>query len=190
MTHLEAQSYIMPFIEGKVPTDKQEDFVIHMRNCKKCHEELEVYYTLLEGMRQLDNRETMSNDLSKDLENELINLSHGVRNRRGFKLSAYSIFIGSIIAVFFLIYAGALNRIYNYEQTTKLNNQGQYYFGTVLEDEMQLDNIDRIMTGADIDKDKTITDYERIDGYIRLKQDYNNILDIGEMLNNGEALTD
>ncbi len=69
MTHLEAQSYIMPFIEGKVPDNKQEDFVIHMKNCKKCHEELEIYYTLLVGMKQLDNRTDVNMDLTADLEN-------------------------------------------------------------------------------------------------------------------------
>ena len=41
MEHLEAQSYIMPFIDGKVPDSKQSAFVIHMKNCKKCHEEME-----------------------------------------------------------------------------------------------------------------------------------------------------
>ena len=70
MTHLEAQSNIMPFIEDKVPRDKQADFVIHMRSCKKCREELEIYYTLMVGMRQLDNNEALSTDFNKDLEKD------------------------------------------------------------------------------------------------------------------------
>ena len=51
MNHLEAQSNIMPFINGQIPPDKQEEFVMHMNSCSKCHEELEVYYILLEGQK-------------------------------------------------------------------------------------------------------------------------------------------
>ena len=76
MNHLEAQSYIMPFIDGKIPVNKQNDFVIHMKNCKKCHEELEIYYTLMVGMRQLDNKQELSTDFNRDLELELSKLKN------------------------------------------------------------------------------------------------------------------
>ena len=59
MNHLEAQSYIIPFIEHRIPDSKQEDFVMHMQSCPKCHEELEVYFTLLVGMQQLDHNEKL-----------------------------------------------------------------------------------------------------------------------------------
>ena len=103
MTHLEAQSYIMPFIEHKVPHDKQEDFVLHMKSCKKCHEELEIYYTLLVGMRQLDNKEVLSTDFNKDLDRDLKALSHGVRNRKSFKVSAFFKSTALIIAALPLV---------------------------------------------------------------------------------------
>ena len=113
MTHLEAQSYIMPFIEQKVPKNKQEDFVLHMRTCEKCHEELEIYYTLLVGMKQLDNNEILSSDFGKDLDSDLKALLSGVRHRKGFKMSAFSIIISAFILVYILLYAGFLSGIYD-----------------------------------------------------------------------------
>ena len=49
----------MPFINGQIPPEKQEEFVMHMKNCPKCHEELEVYYILLNGMKHLDSNEKL-----------------------------------------------------------------------------------------------------------------------------------
>ena len=145
MNHLEAQSYIMPFIEGKIPDNKQEDFVMHMKNCKKCHEELEIYYTLLVGMKQLDNRTKLSTDFNKDLENELKAMGHHVRKRKNVKVSAFSIIMAGAIIVISLLYAGVLNKIYSFEQYTKELNQGEYYFSYMLHDELIYDTMTGFM---------------------------------------------
>ena len=76
MNHLEAQSYIMPFIEGKLPENKNEDFFIHMNSCPKCREELEIYYTLIVGMKQIDNKQEVATDFSADLDRNLKKLEH------------------------------------------------------------------------------------------------------------------
>ena len=99
MEHLEAQSYIMPFIDGKIPSDKQDGFVLHMKNCKKCHEELEIYYTLMVGMRQLDNNQDLSADFNKDLERELNRLSSRAKNKLRVKISAFSISLTDLSGV-------------------------------------------------------------------------------------------
>ena len=190
MTHLEAQSYIMPFIEKKVPHDKQGDFVLHMKNCKKCHDELEIYYTLMVGMRQLDNNEAMSTDFSKDLERDLRSMSHGVRNRKGFKISAFSIFLTIAIFLGSAVYAGILARIYSFEQSTKASEQGNYYFHDSLGGTMYIEDIDNIQQSNKISVEKQISDYQRIDGYIRLEEDYQSIVNIGEEYLDEEAATD
>ena len=65
MTCLEAQSNIMAFIEKKLPDDVIPDFVKHMRYCKNCREELEIYYTLIVGMHQVDNNQELSQNFAK-----------------------------------------------------------------------------------------------------------------------------
>ncbi len=190
MTHLEAQSNIMPFIEGKVPRDKQADFVIHMRNCKKCREELEIYYTLMVGMRQLDNNEALSTDFNKDLEKDLRTMSHGVRNRRSFKLSAFSILFALGLLIVTISYFGILAQIYDFEQFTKKTEQGTYYFHSELDDNMMLGDIDHIQVSNNIDKEKELTDYDRINGFRRLEENYDEIISIGESIQNVETTTD
>ena len=190
MTHLEAQSYIMPFIEQKVPKDKQEDFVLHMRTCEKCHEELEIYYTLLVGMRQLDNNEVLSTDFGKDLDSDLKSLRSGVRHRKGFKISAFSAFVMLFVVVYVFFYAGFLARVYDYEQSTKASEQGQYYFYDSLSERTVSDGVDRIAQSDQIIKDNTFTNYDRIDGYNKMESDYDKTISIGEELANVETTSD
>ena len=190
MTHLEAQSYIMPFIEGKVPDNKQEDFVIHMKNCSKCHEELEIYYTLLVGMKQLDNHSEVAMDLNSDLEKELSRMSHRVRNRRGVKISAFTIVMAAFLLVGTVIYAGVLNRVYAFEQNTKHIEQGNHYYKDYIGDIMYLGDKDNIEINKKVEEEKKVSDYERIRGFRRLEKDYDSILKLGEDIGNYEATTD
>ena len=190
MNHLEAQSYIMPFIEGKVPENRQADFVMHMKNCPICHEELEVYYTLLSGMRQLDGRETVSVDFSKNLARELGEMEHKVKSRRTFRLSAFSIFIAAAMVVIMIVYAGGLNRVYRFEQETKLSNQGNEYFADELGAYLIYDKTDHIRKSEYIDSLDDISDFDRIRGFNRLESDYNSMMDVGEELADVEITTD
>ena len=190
MNHLEAQSYIMPFIEGKVPDNKQEDFVMHMKNCKKCHEELEIYYTLLVGMKQLDNKSKLSTDFSKDLEAELKAMGHHVRKKKNFKVSAFSFVMAGTIIVIGLLYAGVLNKVFSFEQYTKELNQGEYYFSYMLHDNLIYDNSDRIYESDILRKGDSVTDFDRIKGYNRMEKEYDNIINIGEGLTDVKTTSD
>ena len=48
---------MMKFIDKTLPDDKVVDFARHIKHCPNCAEELEISYTLIIGMRQLDNNE-------------------------------------------------------------------------------------------------------------------------------------
>ena len=71
MTCLEAQSKIMAFIENKLPDDELKEFIKHVKNCDNCSEELEIYYTLIVGMKELDNEENLSTNFKKELDDKL-----------------------------------------------------------------------------------------------------------------------
>ena len=121
MNHLEAQSYIMPFIEGTLPESKHEDFCLHMNSCAKCHEELEIYYTLIVGMKQLDSKQELATDFSKDLENKLKKLENSYRGRRRIRFSTFTFLMILIIAGIFVFYGRALAKVYNFEERKKLS---------------------------------------------------------------------
>ena len=128
MTCLEAQSHIMAFIEKKLPDDVIPGFVKHMRYCKNCREELEIYYTLIVGMHQVDNNQELSQNFAKDLENELNRLEHKVKKAKRFKLSTFGIIIGVAVVLLFLLYNQCLEKVYGIEQRMKLEEQGDTYF--------------------------------------------------------------
>lgn len=50
----EAQSLIVPFIENRLTDEKKEAFIQHVENCSECYDELEVYFIVFSGIRQLD----------------------------------------------------------------------------------------------------------------------------------------
>ena len=71
MNCLEAQSKIMAFIDNDLPDDELKEFIKHIKSCDNCAEELEIYYTLVVGMKQLDDGENISGDFRKQLNNKL-----------------------------------------------------------------------------------------------------------------------
>ncbi len=184
MNHLEAQSHIMPFINGQIPPDKQEEFVMHMKNCPKCHEELEVYYILLNGMKQLDSNERISGNLSKDLDIQLGKLYRGAKGRRNIKISAFSIFMLGVLMVAALIYATCITSVYSYEQDAKRNAQGEYYFSERLGSRLFTPRYseNRIIEGESYLVVDEVTDFERIRDYNNLRDQLYKILDVGEVL--------
>jgi hypothetical protein len=182
MNHLEAQSHIMPFINGQIPPDKQEEFVMHMNNCPKCHEELEVYYILLNGMKQLEGNEKLSTNLSKDLDVKLSKLYKGAKGRRNIKFSAFGFLMAGVILVAAILYAACITGVYSYEQDAKRSVQGEYYFCERLSDKILQPEKDRVSLGESYIVVEEITDFERIRDYNNLRDQLYNILDIGEEL--------
>ncbi|MDD3252374.1 MAG: zf-HC2 domain-containing protein [Lachnospiraceae bacterium] len=50
----EAEKMIMPYIGAQLDEQELEQFLNHIRQCPDCREELEIYYTVSLGLRQLD----------------------------------------------------------------------------------------------------------------------------------------
>ena len=102
MTCLEAQSNIMAFVDKKLDDDSTQNFVRHMKHCDNCAEELEIYYTLIVGMRQLDNNEELSHNFKKDLYDELTRIENKAKNAKRFKISTFGIVFTAAVIGFFI----------------------------------------------------------------------------------------
>ncbi len=74
MNCIETQRLIVPFINDELNIKQLEEFVHHVHSCPDCMEELQVYYVLLAGMKQLDEDKELSNNFNQDLM-DLLNLS-------------------------------------------------------------------------------------------------------------------
>ncbi len=201
MDHLEAQSYIMPFIEGKIPEEKQVDFVLHMRNCPKCYDELETYYTLIVGMRQLSDNKKISTDFKKSLDQDLTKLLSKAKGRKNIRFSAYSFILFLIIVFMGLFYAQCISRVYKFEQDTKLEAQGEDYFATKLYDGLLMNNkilstskekfflLDHVEV-ISYKEMETQNIYNKIRGYNEILTVNSEILNVGGDIINGKITSD
>lgn len=54
LTCKEAEKMVMPYINYQLEEQELESFLLHINSCPECREELEIYYTVFSGLRQLD----------------------------------------------------------------------------------------------------------------------------------------
>ena len=66
-----AQSMVLNFINNKLDKEETKEFIEHIRSCKDCWEELEIYYVMLIGLKQLDEGEELAADFKEKLQNEV-----------------------------------------------------------------------------------------------------------------------
>lgn len=175
MTCLEAQSYILSFVEKKLPDDKKLEFVKHIKYCKNCREELEIYYTLIVGMRELDN-DNLSLDFKIRLDNELNKIEQKAKNAKRFKLSSFSVIFTGVVFLMFLFYNNCLNKVYNIEQYLKEQKMGNIYFVNYYGDYLYSCEYDLIKEQMDKTTLKQLTLYDRI----RIYKSIGNIIDQNE----------
>ena len=50
----ETQRLVMPYIQDELTPEELEGFLEHVEACPDCREELEIYFTVALGLRQLD----------------------------------------------------------------------------------------------------------------------------------------
>lgn len=165
MTCLEAQSNIMAFVEKKLPDDKVTDFVRHMRYCKNCSEELEIYYTLVVGMRQLDNNEELSKDFKEELNKELNRVDHKVKSVKRFKISTFGVVFAAAVVLLFFWYTRILSKVYNVEQYMLKEKQGPTYFYDYFGDDISICRDDIVAKNSTKKPQKEITFYEMVHDY-------------------------
>lgn len=54
ITCKQAEKMVMPYIDYELDEEQLEQFLYHIQHCPECKEELEIYYTVFLGLRQLD----------------------------------------------------------------------------------------------------------------------------------------
>lgn len=136
MTCLEAQSNIMAFVDKKLPEANISKFVKHIKYCPNCAEELEIYYTFIVGMRQIDNNGELSTDFKKSMNQELDRLDNKVKKAQRIKGSTFFAAVAGVIVLGVFLYLGTLSKVNNIEQRIIKERQGTTfnydYFGKYL----------------------------------------------------------
>ncbi len=104
MTCREAESLVIPFIHDELDDDTAEAFLEHIDGCADCREELEIYYTVEAGIRQLDNDIGSSNikgEMEEDLRESRQRL-YSVRLLRGIRYAADTLTVLSVTVMLLL----------------------------------------------------------------------------------------
>lgn len=70
MTCKETEKMVMPYINGKLDEEELAAFMKHVETCRSCREELDIYYTVMLGLKQLDHG-TGAYDIQRTLEESL-----------------------------------------------------------------------------------------------------------------------
>lgn len=99
MTCIEVQGLITPFINNQLDDKKLYEFISHINNCYDCKEELEVYYTLLTGMKQLDEDKNLSDNFHLELMNKIKKSEEYLKRRKLGILRKQMILISIILIV-------------------------------------------------------------------------------------------
>ena len=86
----EAEKMVMPFIDGQLDEQELEAFLNHIHGYPACKEELEIYYTVSLGLRQLDSG-TGVYDITGALEESLDTAWIKVRAVRLRKVVCYAV---------------------------------------------------------------------------------------------------
>lgn len=79
---MEAQRNILPFINDQMTLEQAEIFLDHIKTCADCREELEVTYTLLTAMKQLDEDRELSNNYKQDLDRKIAEVEERIRKEK------------------------------------------------------------------------------------------------------------
>lgn len=90
MTCKEAEKMVMPYINYELGEKELEAFLNHIRTCDSCKEELEIYYTVAVGLKQLDSG-TGAYDITGALEESLDLAWLKVRTVRLRKVITYAV---------------------------------------------------------------------------------------------------
>ncbi len=136
MTCLEAQSKIIAYIDYSLDKDDRKEFLNHINRCADCKEELNIYYTMIEGMRQMDNNLPLSVDLTKQLDNRIYRELKSSRQRKDFFRSSILIVMIGVLGFAILAYVNFLNILHMDEQNRMKENQGEYYFSEFFDERL------------------------------------------------------
>lgn len=166
MTCLEAQSKIIAYIEKNIERTDKLEFLKHVKSCKDCREELHIYYTMIEGMRQLDDNEVLSKDFSRDLEDRMDRDLNSDRTKKKFVRSTIVIFAFVILTFGVFGYINFLKILEEQEQQKIKDAQGQYYYSETF-DEILFAPLYEPALNINIEpvKEEEPTFYERVKQY-------------------------
>lgn len=164
MTCLEAQSKIIAYIDHNLERDEKQDFLKHIQCCNDCKEELNIYYTMIQGMRQLDENMPLSRDFTQELNDRMERELKSSRKKRDFFRSSVAVTIVAAMGFLIFGYVNFLNLLHEQEQAALKEAQGEYYYSQTFDDILFLPETEQMVQDINISSEEEveISFYEKI----------------------------
>lgn len=170
MTCLEVQSKLIAYIDNNLSKDEKIDFLRHIKSCENCKEELDIYYTMIEGMRQLDDNLPFSKDFSKELDHRMARELRHDKNKRELFNSSLVIVILGLFGFFVFGYVNFLNLVHDEEQAKLKAAQGEFYYSKTFDNVLFSPDEETNIININVDdEDPEISFYDKIKQYNMLK---------------------
>lgn len=88
-----AQSMVTPYIRRELDDRELEEFLEHIGECRECHEELEIYFTIHFALQKLDEDKNISYNIQQMLKDDLEASSWRIRRRKLLRFWSYGIML-------------------------------------------------------------------------------------------------
>lgn len=73
------ESKIPAYIQGRLQIEEMQEFLDHAHTCHECYDELEITYSVMQGIRQLDSEDGLASDETVSLDVSLFFAQERVR---------------------------------------------------------------------------------------------------------------
>lgn len=80
MTCIEVQRNMNAFINDELDGEQLEEFLLHIRTCPSCKEDLEVYYTLFSSIKLLDEDKNINDQM--DINKKIRRAEETIRRKK------------------------------------------------------------------------------------------------------------
>ena len=100
----EAQRLVMQYINKDLLGRQLEEFLEHVKTCKDCYEELEIYYTIQFALQQLENNEEVVYNIHNSLVEDLLQTSKKIyKKRHQYIYSLIIVFLAQMAVIITLV---------------------------------------------------------------------------------------
>lgn len=87
------------FLENELDADTAREFILHVRSCKECMDELTIEYLISGGMQELENTDDI--DVQMELEKRLVSANQSKAHRSQLKAGLF-VFATMVACVLFM----------------------------------------------------------------------------------------
>ncbi len=123
----EASPMIYSYLNHQSLGDNLVPFIKHIQSCPDCHEEMEISYIMIEGMKRLEHGDNIAVNFKQEMDNDL----KSQLNIRKFKVRTklQMIIVGFVVSLFGIVLGFFEQEAHaEYIDSMLVNSRGQYYY--------------------------------------------------------------